>query len=625
MCGISGFIGSSSNVKVDNLSIVSNMLKKISHRGPDLIGQITNEKNEVIFGHNRLNIQDLSIAGSQPMNSYSNRFLISFNGEIYNHLELRKELDNLTNKKINFASSSDTCTLVNCFEFWSVNEVLNKIKGMFAFALFDRKTKKVYLARDRFGEKPLFYKYKNSNFFFSSELKSFKIDHFSNVINQKTFGSFFKFGYIAEPNTIYKDIYKLEKGSLIELTILKDELKFSKKKYFDLLSYLKQKKKISTDNSTLENKLTSSVDRVQLSDAPLGIFLSSGIDSTLLLAISSLKLGKKIDSFTLGYEFEGYNELKEASKIAKYLGSDHEQIILDKKNMNECIFNINSVFDEPFGDHSAISTLFLSKIAKKKIKVALSGDGSDEQYYGYRRYIKANKIYNIGNFLNNRFKQTLQSLLKKIPSFNNSYLLKNIERYLKNSHDPQLFYNEILKMNFENLLNLNKENSNEILKFDDIDKNINFNEFMMLHDLNYYLTNDILVKTDRASMNSGLEVRLPFLDIDLVSYNYSFLFEKNYSHRNKKNLFKEILKKYVPKELINNKKIGFGAPVDFLIKGDLKSWAIDLLSKENLSKNYIQNTDIIQKKLSDHLSGKKNHRDAIWNLIIFQNWMVENA
>ena len=623
MCGISGFIGSSRNIKIDNLSTVSKMLKKISHRGPDLVDQLTNENDKVIFGHNRLNIQDLSNSGSQPMNSYSNRFLITFNGEIYNHLELRKELNTISNHKLIWDSSSDTCTLVNSFEFWTIDEVLKKIRGMFAFALFDRKLNKVYLARDRFGEKPLFYQYKNNNFFFSSELKSFKIEQFSNEINKNTFGSFLKFGYIPEPNTIYKNIFKLEKGSLIELNILKDELKFTKKKYFNLISFLKQQKKLDKDNSSLEQKLTLAIERVHLSDAPLGIFLSSGIDSSLLLAISSQKLGKKIDSFTLGYEFEGYNETKQASKIAHHLGSHHEQIILDKKNMSDCIFNINSIFDEPFGDHSAISTLFLSKVAQKKIKVALSGDGSDEQFYGYRRYIKANKIYNAGNFLNNNLKKKLCLLLKKVSKFNDSYFIKNLERYLKNSNDPQLFYNEILKMNSENIFNSN--NLYETLQIDGVDKNTNFNELMMLHDLSYYLTNDILVKTDRSSMNSGLEVRLPFLDIDLVSYNYSFLFKKNYTMKNPKSLFKEILKNYIPRNLINEKKTGFGAPVDFLIKSDLKSWVIDLLSKEKLSKNQIQNTELVHKKLSEHLSGKKNHRDAIWNLIIFQNWMADNA
>lgn len=623
MCGISGFVGLSRNVKVDNLSTVSKMLKKISHRGPDLVGQLKNENNEVIFGHNRLNIQDLSNSGSQPMNSYTNRFLISFNGEIYNHLELRKKLNTITNNKLIWSSSSDTCTLVNCFEFWTIDEVLDKIRGMFAFALFDRKLNKVYIARDRFGEKPLFYQYKNNNFFFSSELKSFKIDRFSNEINESTFGSFLKFGYIPEPNTIYKNIFKLEKGSLIELNILKEELKFTKKKYFNLINFLQQQRKIDKDNSSLEKKLTSAVERVHLSDAPLGIFLSSGIDSSLLLAISSIKLGKKIDSFTLGYEFEGYNETKHASKIAHHLGSNHEQIILDKKNMIECISNINSVFDEPFGDHSAISTLFLSKVVKKKIKVALSGDGSDEQFYGYRRYNKANKIYKVGNFFNDSLKKKLCFFLKKVSKFNDSYFIKNLERYLRNTNNPQSFYNEILKMNSENILNSN--NLDKTLQIDGVDKNTNFNELMMLHDLNYYLVNDILVKTDRSSMNSGLEVRLPFLDIDLVSYNYSHLFRKNYTMKNPKSLFKDILKNYIPKNLINEKKNGFGAPVDFLIKSDLKGWATDLLTKEKLLKNQIQNTELVQKKLREHLSGKKNHRDAIWNLIMFQNWMADNA
>ena len=581
------------------------------------------EKNEVIFGHNRLTIQDLSSAGSQPMNSFSNRFLISFNGEIYNHLDLRKEMNEISNQKIIWSSSSDTCTLVNCFEFWNVDDVLKKIKGMFAFALFDKKLNKVYIARDKFGEKPLFYKYKDNKFFFSSELKSFKIEHFSNVINKDTFGSFFKFGYIPEPNTIYRDIFKLEKGSVIELNISRNELKLSKKKYFDLVKFLKHQKQLSENNSNLEEKLTSAINRVHLSDAPLGVFLSSGIDSSLLLAISSLKLGRKMDSFTLGYEFEGYNEIEQASKIAKHLGSNHEQVILNKKNISDCILNINSVFDEPFSDHSAISTLFLSQIAKKKIKVALSGDGSDEQFYGYRRYKKANRMFKIANSLNTNLKKNLCTLLQRLSKYNDSYVIKNLERYLRNSNDPQLFYSEILKINSENLLNLKQPD--ELMKTDDIDKNMNFNELMMFHDLNNYLTNDILVKTDRASMHNGLEVRLPFLDIDLVSYNYSFLFEKNYTLSNSKSLFKKILQKYLPENLISSQKIGFGAPVDHLIKSDLKNWATDLLSKEKLNKNGIQNTEVIQKKLTEHLSGKKNHRDAVWNLIVFQNWMAENA
>lgn len=623
MCGISGFIGSNPSENIDYLSIVSKMLKKISHRGPDLIGQIINKKEGIIFGHNRLTIQDLTDAGSQPMNSFSKRYLITFNGEIYNHLELREELNQISDNKINWSSSSDTCTLVNCFEFWSVNEVLKKIRGMFAFALFDKKLNKIYIARDRFGEKPLFYYYKNNQFFFSSELKSFKIDHFYNEINTKSFGSFFKFGYIPEPYTIYKDIFKLEKGNLIELTLLEDDLKCSKIEYFNLINHLKQNKKNKQNNSNLEAELTSAINRMHLSDVPLGVFLSSGIDSSLLLAISSIKLGKKIDSFTLGYEFEGYNETERASKIAKYLGSNHEKILMSKKNISDCIFNINSVFDEPFSDHSAISTLYLSQIAKSEIKVALSGDGSDEQFYGYRRYKKANNIYKLTNFFNENLKNKFCTFLKILHNYNDSYLIKNLLRYLSNSNNMQLFYNEILKINSENFTNT--DGVDDLLLVKEVEENTNFNEFMMFHDLNHYLTNDILVKTDRASMQNGLEVRLPFLDIDFINYNYSFLFEKNYNLKNSKSLFKDILKKYIPENLVTNKKIGFGAPVDFMIKSDLKTWATDLLSVENLSKNQIQNTELIQKKLNEHLSGKKNHRDAIWNLIIFQNWMAENA
>ena len=196
-------------------------------------------------------------------------------------------------------------------------------------------------------------------------------------------------------------------------------------------------------------------------------------------------------------------------------------------------------------------------------------------------------------------------------------------RYLSNSNNMQLFYNEILKINSENITNT--DGVDDLLLVKEVEENTNFNEFMMFHDLNHYLTNDILVKTDRASMQNGPEVRLPFLDIDFINYNYSFLFEKNYNLKNSKSLFKDILRKYIPENLVTNKKIGFGAPVDFLIKSDLKTWATDLLSVENLSKNQIQNTELIQKKLNEHLSGKKNHRDAIWNLIIFQNWMAENA
>ena len=623
MCGISGFISSNIEKKTDHISVVSEMLNKISHRGPDFVGSLAKEENNIIFGHNRLTIQDLSDSGNQPMNSYSNRFLISFNGEIYNHFELRNELNKISNNKIKWNSSSDTCTLVNCFEFWTIDEVLDKIRGMFAFSLLDRKLNKVFIARDRFGEKPLFYKYQDNNFFFSSELKSFKIQYFRNEINEKSFGYFFKFGYVPEPQTIYKNIFKLEKGSLIEITILKKELKLIKRKYFNLIPFfLKNREKIK-EESNLEMQLSLAINRVHLSDAPLGIFLSSGIDSSLLLAISNLKLGKKVDSFTLGYEFEDYNEIKKASKIAKHLGSNHNQIILNKKDMIECIQKINSIFDEPFADHSAISTLYLSKIAKKNIKVALSGDGSDEQFYGYRRYKKAFKIFNTANILSENWKRKLSTYLKKISELNHNNYFSNLERYLRTSSNQQFFYNEILKMNSDNIFDLSYNDQKLLLG--DIDKNFNFNEFMMLHDLNFYLTNDILVKTDRSSMHNGLEVRLPFLDLDLISYNFSSSFKESYNQKNSKKSFKAILERYLPKNLINPKKIGFGAPVDYLIRNDLKSWAFDKLSEKNLKKYGIQNINLIKKKFNEHVSGKKNHRDAIWNLIIFQNWMEENV
>ncbi|WP_440677281.1 asparagine synthase (glutamine-hydrolyzing) [Candidatus Pelagibacter sp. HIMB1587] len=649
MCGIAGFYSK-------NLSsfdkIIFEMTSAIYHRGPDDINFWKDENSGIAFGHQRLSILDLSVAGSQPMKSNSGRFIITYNGEIYNHIEIRKELKKI-NSNITWNSNSDTETLLEASEFWGVEKTLEKIAGMFAFSIWDKKNRTLYLARDRIGEKPLYFGWQgngiNKSFIFGSELKALK-NHpeFSKQINRRAIALQLQHNYIPDPYSIYKDIYKLLPGHYLKLTendLIKNRLPNPKIYWSSIKKAIdgsNNKLKSSEDKikSDLENKLKLSVKQKMISDVPLGAFLSGGIDSTTIVALMQSQSNRPVKTFTIGFKEDDFNEAKYAKKIAKHLGTDHTELYFSSDTAIEVIPKIPIIYDEPFSDNSQIPSFILSQFAKKNVKVALSGDGGDELFCGYNRYISTYNLSKYLDYIPLSLKKALAFTAKKLPK-DTDKLIKLIPGVNKNTN----FRRKILKS--ANALEANNiselyyllfsqwQNLNEVLINNDEPENffskskielskLNDFEKMMLIDQTTYLPNNILVKIDRASMSSSLETRVPFLDHELIEYVWKIPQELKFKNSEGKWILKQILNKYVPKNLTNRPKKGFGIPLDTWLRGPLKDWAENLLDEKRLLQEGYFNPKLIRNKWREHLTNKNNWEYDLWNILMFQAWLDAN-
>ena len=630
MCGILGILTKKfSNIEIEKTSLEILNLQK--HRGPDK-KRITRINENLIFGHNRLSIQDLSENGNQPMYSKSKNLLITFNGEIYNHFEIRK---NFSSK--NWNSNCDTETIINSIENYGLNKTLNMIEGMFAFGYFDKIKNKIYLARDRFGEKPLYY-YKHKDIFaFSSEITPLtKINGFEKELDENSILSFLKYSYISSPNSIYKYIHKLEPGTILEINLEKfhSEHTYTESyKWFDLFKSVKNSKKKIINNFNeakinLEKKLSNAVKKQMISDVPIGSFLSGGVDSSLITALMQKHSEKKVETFSIKFENSEYDESKYAKKVSQELNTNHNELLVSQKDVLDTIENINNIYGEPFGDSSQVPMYLLSKFTKEKVTVSLSGDGADELFCGYSRYKYINtawKIYKIFNLKN----KSIYTLLNKIPL----KFLNTLINTLSFSRIPQL-NDKISK--FRSLTNNITEPddmyfrliSNLDIKIKDEKLNLNFlnyeiREKMMLSDSLNYLSDDILCKVDRAAMKNSLETRLPFLDKEIFEYAWQLPLEFKIKSNETKHILKKILENYLPKNLIYRPKMGFSLPMNDLLNGDLKEVLQDSLGYfkkqnfqflEKINLNEIQNNNIYD--------ARKN--SLLWNIIILSNWLKKN-
>ena len=650
MCGITGFYSKTSSI-FDN--VILKMNSAIAHRGPDGNNSWQDKNSGIVFGHQRLSILDLSRAGSQPMLSGSGRFIITYNGEIYNHLEIRKDLKRI-NSSIKWKSNSDTETLLEALEFWGIEKTLNKIIGMFAFGIWDKKYRILTLARDRMGEKPLYFgwqgKGNNKVFLFGSELKALKVHpEFNSEISRNAISLQLRHNYIPDPYSIYKDIYKLLPGHYLQLkeNELKKNLLPNPKVYWSLIESAiygnsnqlpLNKNNIQND---LEKRLQSSVKKQMISDAPLGAFLSGGIDSSTVVAMMQSQSNHNIKTFTIGFSEDDYNEAHDAKKIAKHLGTDHTELYCSSKTALEVIPKLPTIYDEPFSDSSQIPTFILSQLTKQHVKVALSGDGGDELFCGYNRYISTNKWSKTFNSIPIPLRKILSHLLKSISQNNWNYLSKILPGLNENTNLghkihkganaleantlSDLYY--ILSSKWQNpnaIVIGSKEQETSLTKFKPELSSLNNHQKMMVIDLITYLPNDILVKVDRASMASSLESRMPFLDHELIEYVWKIPHSLKYKNGQGKWILKKILNNYVPKDLTERPKKGFGIPLDSWLRGPLKDWSENLLNEKRLSQEGYFNPKLIRDKWNEHLSNKKNWQHDLWNVLMFQAWVDSN-
>lgn len=637
MCGITGALSRNINPKILN-NLIKQMNEKLNHRGPNDTGYYLNEQLGVFFGHKRLSIQDLSHNGSQPMNSHCNNYLIVFNGEIYNHFDLRNKLKN-NFKFINWKGNSDTETLINFISFYGINKTLEEIDGMYSFAVFDLKKNKFFLTVDRFGEKPLYYTKYQGNFFFSSEINSFKNDFFNLSIDQAALNLYLKYNYIPAPYSIYKQIKKIEPGELISFENNNKIESFRSHYYWTAESIAEKSKnnkisdKIESQN-LIEKELMKSVKSRLISDVPVGCFLSGGVDSSLIAALMQKNSIKQIKTFSIGFEFDEFNEAQHAKNISNFLNTDHYETYVSVKECLDIVPKISEIYGEPFADSSQIPTVLLSQKVKEQVTVCLSGDAGDELFGGYNRYFLAKKLISyVDSIPKGMSKKILRFLLfinQNIFNLDNILKVKNtnnkLNKILKtlNFNSDLDFYNQLMKESNPSLF-LNKEYQlkNNLSIVRDFD-NFSFEEKMMLNDTKFYLPGDILTKVDRASMFSSLETRIPFLNKAVFEAAWKLENNEKFNRKEGKIILKKILSKHIPKKLFDRPKMGFGIPISKWLNTGLKEWSENLLETNKIKKqgffdpNYLE---IVWKKQKNGLEDNSYH---LWNILMFQDWLEKN-
>lgn len=659
MCGIAGFFNPKHiTLPSDWNTILLKMGEAIKLRGPDSFGTYLEKHDGIGFSHRRLAILDLSPLGHQPMTSSSGRFIICFNGEIYNHLDIRADLN-----QTSFKSSSDTETLLEAFEVWGIEETIKKTVGMFAIAIWDQKDKKLFLIRDRLGEKPLYYGYQSGVFLFGSEVSAITSHpSFENKLDENAISSYLQLGYIPQPLSIYKGIKKLPPGEILELSS-KNFFNERTKKYWDFSSiatdgYTSQSEFNMSDNEVIddfEKLLFKSVKMQQLSDVPLGAFLSGGIDSSLIVSAMQSQSASKIKTFTIGFNQEGYDEAKHAKLVAKHLSTEHTELYLDESTLINTIPKILDIYCEPHANASSIPTYLLSELTRKYVTVSLSGDGGDELFCGYNRYRWSKKILGLPVITKKTISAT-NAIFSTIssPKIINS-LFKVLNAALPSAKKINLAGDKFHKLasvinsknSFELYLKListwhkdsgHKDSGHKdsgIYKSDfsihnffkavlEESKNLDHEHQLMFFDVLNYLPEDLLAKVDRAAMAVSLETRVPLLDHRIVEYAFALPLKYKIRGSETKWLLRQVLYKHVPKNLIERPKMGFSVPMDSWLRGPLKEWAESLIYQEKDSNSRFSEK-LIQKTWQEHQSGSHNHHAKLWNILVLKDWLIKKG
>jgi asparagine synthase (glutamine-hydrolysing) len=642
MCGISGIMYAHANQQISSIS--KSMNQQLAHRGPDASGHWVETNNKVALAHSRLSILGLGVDGNQPMSSRCGRFVVVFNGEIYNFQDIKKKL-----QLEGLNSGSDTEVLIEAISKIGITKTLDIVNGMFAFAIWDKKKLSMTLARDRMGEKPLYYSIQNNSLIFASELKSLtKASGFEFKICANALNLYFQHGYIPGPQSIYKKVNKLSPGHVIEfsqenlmhadITVhsksfwkLRDSLDFTKRDF-----YKKNPHEAIKDLSSL---LEKSVNNQMISDVPIGSFLSGGIDSSLITALMQKNSIDPINTFSIGFHDKSFNEAHYAKEVARFLGTNHVEHYVSADEAFGVIPDLGQIYDEPFADPSQIPTYLVSKIAKQNVTVVLSGDGGDELFAGYNRHVFL-KMWESFEVFPYRARQLTGKLLnagQKIKLFNILESLDFINFLPKNLNDKvSKISNRLIDIQDSHELirslskidNLHHPVINENLISENLEISHNFETYpgslmekMTYLDVMKYLPDDILVKVDRASMANSLETRAPFLDYKLVEFAFGLPESLRVRNRDSKWILKQALFKLVPRELIERPKMGFGVPVGTWINGPLKDWADSLLTEEKLNRDGLLNAELIRDRWLAHQNGSANWDSFLWSVLMFVLWM----
>jgi asparagine synthase (glutamine-hydrolysing) len=654
MCGIAGFINlkNSDNGWTEPLQM---MTAALSHRGPDADGHWFDYEAGVALGHRRLSIIDLSPEGRQPMRSASGRYELCFNGEIYNFAELR---ENLKSSGHRFRGHSDTEVMLAAFEQWGVWSSVKQFVGMFGFAVWDRRERVMYLVRDRLGEKPLYYGWAGDVFLFGSELKALRAHPmWQGEVDRDAVALLMRHNYVPAPYSIYKGVYKLLPGTILTMSLAtiaaarscgpaRPAVYWSAKEVAEHgISHQFTGSDLEAVDH-LETLLLKSIRQQMVADVPLGAFLSGGIDSSTVVALMQSHSRKPVKTFTIGFNEENYNEAEHAKAVASHLGTEHTQIYLTPEEAMTVIPRLPVIYDEPFSDSSQIPTLLVSQLARRHVTVSLSGDGGDELFCGYKRYELGRNLWKKINYLPSLLRRGMAKTLRGVPVgvwdglF--SWTSPILNRYgrpgpvgdklhktaeILDAATPDALYHRMMS-HWKDTTSLVPDSCGLPTAFTNSQRLANipdFNHRMMYADTISYLPDDILVKVDRASMAVSLESRVPFLDHRVVEFAWQIPMSMKFREGQGKWLLRQVLYKYVPRQIVERAKMGFGVPIASWLRRQLRHWAEALLDERRLREEGFFNPGPIRKKWSEHLSGAHDWHYYLWDVLMFQAWLEEQS
>lgn len=679
MCGFAGFLTADASVRGSAEAVATRMALAIQHRGPDDAGAWADAQAGIALGFRRLSIVDLSAAGHQPMHSAGGRYVITFNGEIYNHLALRAELGELP-----WRGHSDTETLLAGFDAWGVEETLKKTVGMFAIALWDVQTRTLHLARDRFGEKPLYYGWvgsgSNTAFVFGSELKALRAyPGFANPVSRDALALYMRFTYVPAPHSIYQNIFKLEPGCMLSIDAALQPYQsnalippaqllrppatqgaLTLRRWWSLAAVVQAGTQNQIQDEAqavhaLEQRLKDAVRLQMLADVPLGAFLSGGVDSSTIVALMQQQSNQAIKTFTVGFEEAGFDESPHARAVAQHLGTDHTEFFVTAHEAQAVIPHLPAMYDEPFADSSQIPTHLVCRAARQQVTVALSGDAGDELFGGYNRYFWGPRIWSRLSWLPYPIRQMLGAAIRAVPLAGWDALSRPINAMLPAAQGIAGAGDKAHKLaarlgGVRDLDDLYRSLVSEWQDPAQVVKGVGSTRCaanhapqsllddplpaqgaeqhqlrMMYRDSITYLPDDILCKVDRAAMAISLETRVPFLDHRVAELAWQLPLHMKIRGNEGKWALRQVLYKYVPRELIERPKAGFGIPVGQWLRGPLRDWAEALLNEQRLQAEGYFHPAPIRTKWAEHQSGQRDHTASLWTVLMFQAWLENNG
>ena len=652
MCGIAGIIA---NGALD-ISVVARMSGSIAHRGPDDEGMWSDAEAAVALGHRRLSIVDLSPAGHQPMHSHDQRWVLNFNGEIYNHGELRRELEE-SGVAANWRGHSDTETLLECIAAWGLRKAIDKAVGMFAVALWDRRERVLHLVRDRFGEKPLYYGWVGKDFVFGSEIKALRAHpHFHNTISRRALALYAARTHVPAPLSIYERVYKLPPGCMLAVPVEAAASPLDVppsegtvdggirlERYWSYREVMRGGLDRSIDDEgdareQLEQALGAAIQGQSMADVPVGAFLSGGIDSSTVVALYQKHSRQPVRTFSIGFEEAGFNEAEDAKRVAEHLGTIHNEHYVTVNEARDVIPRLPSMYDEPFADPSQIPTYLVSRFAREQVKVAITGDGGDELFAGYNRHFAAPQLWqqlqSVPPALRSLTASTLSRLPLRfwssaaslLPGRTQPHLAAKIQKALRVARTARSFDDV-----YASFLDEWSLEPSPVLGCDEPGLALDLDLAggapdplrIMYCDAVTYLPDDILCKVDRASMAASLETRVPFLDHRVAELAARIPLDMKIRGGRGKHIVRQILHRHVPPELVERPKAGFAPPVGEWTKGPLRQWAEQLLDPAAMAGDGWFDPAIVRSRWEEHLAGRRDSTAALWGVLMFQAWLKE--